>query len=86
MTILLSKVFYNENYLANILSFFVVVHKFTITVNADLDPDINVHLGGGNSIMCKKYSRGLYYYDTTNMEHNTIFFLLNGIHVLKVCA
>ena len=86
MTILTFKVFYNENYLAKILSFFVVARKFRIAVDTDLDPSINVHLDGGTSIMFNKYSRGLYYYDTTNMEHNIILFLLTGIRVPKVCA
>ena len=51
MTIILFKVFYNENYPANILSFFVVARKIRINVNTDLDPAINVHLRGGISIM-----------------------------------
>ena len=60
--------------------------KFRITVDAYLDPAINMHIDGGTSIMFKKCSRGLYYYDTTNMEHNIIFFLLTGISVPKMCT
>ena len=57
MKILPFKLFYNENYPANILSFFVVARKFRINNDTDLDPDINVHLGSGTSIMFKKFSR-----------------------------
>ena len=55
-----------------------------ITVDIDLDLAINVHLDGGTNIMFKKCSRGLYYYETNNTEHNIIFFLLSGIHVPKM--
>ena len=70
----------------NVLSFFVVAHKFNITIDTDSDLSINVHLYGGTIIMRKKCSRGLYYYDTTNMENIIIFFLLTGIYVLKICT
>ena len=62
-----------------------MARKFRITVDTDLDLAINVHLDGGTSIMFNKCSRGLYYYDTTNMEHKIIFFLFTGIRVLKMC-
>ena len=80
------QVFYNEKYPAKIISFSVVARKFRITVDTDLDLSINGHLDGGTSIIFKKCSRGLYYYDTTNMDHIIIFFLLTGIRVLTVCA
>ena len=86
MTILLFKVSYNENYLANILSFFIVTRKFRITIDTDLDPSTNVHLGGGTSIIFKKCSRGIYSYDTTNMEHKIIFFSFTGICVLNMSS
>ena len=72
MTMLPFRVFYNKNPLANILSFSAVACNFRISVDAYLYPAINVRLGGGTSIVFKKCSRDLYYYDTTNMEHKNI--------------
>ena len=60
--------------------------KFRTIIDTDLDLAINAHLNGGTIIMIKKCISGLYYYDTTNMEHNIIFFLLTGICVLNMCA
>ena len=54
MTVLTFKVFYDKNYLANILSFSVVARKFRITADTDLDPSTNVHVDRGTSIMFKK--------------------------------
>ena len=47
-------------------------HKFRITIDADLDPDINVHLDEEKSVMRNKCSVGIYYYDTNKMEHNIL--------------
>ena len=58
--------------LAHILSFSTVVHNFRITIVIDLEPAINVHVNVVIIIVFKKFSWGLYYYDTTNMKHNTI--------------
>ena len=46
--------------------------KFRITNDTGLDSAICIHLKDGTIIMFKKWSRGLYHYDTTNMKHNTI--------------
>ena len=66
------KLFYNKNYLDNILSFNTVANKFRITINTDLDPSIKSHPNNGTIIIFKKYTRVLYYFDTTNMEYNII--------------
>ena len=67
MEILTFRFFYNGNSLAKILQFYTVVRKLSITMEKDLDPDINVHPDNGNIIMFKQCSRGIYYYFTTNM-------------------
>ena len=72
MMVLLFEEFYNKNYLANILPFFTVPLKSRVTIDTYLYPAINVQLYNVTSIMFNKCSGGLYYYDTTNMEHNII--------------
>ena len=72
MTMLTFEVFYNENSLTKILSFAAMARKFRIIIDAYFDSTINVHLRYGTSVMFKQCSGGVYYYDTTNMEHNTI--------------
>ena len=71
MTILPFKVFHNTNYLANILLFAAVARIFRITIDTDINSTINVQLDAGTRIKFKQCSRGIYYYDTNNMENNT---------------
>ena len=40
--------------------------KFRITIDAELEPYINLHLHGGIRIIFNKYRAGLYSFDTTN--------------------
>ena len=54
MKIIILKLFYKKKSLANILSFSTVARKFSIIVDIDLEPDINVHLYDGNNIIFKK--------------------------------
>ena len=67
MTMLLLKVFYNEQVLANIISFSAVARKFRITIDIDLYPAINVHLNNDTIIIFKQCIGGCYYFDTINM-------------------
>ena len=69
---LLFKVFTTKSPFAKILAFSAVAHKFRIIIDKELDPDINVYLNESTRIMFKKCSGGLYYYETTNMKHNTM--------------
>ena len=48
------EVFFDEKYLANILSFASVGSKFAVTLNKQLDPSINVHLHNGTMIIFKQ--------------------------------
>ena len=72
MTMLPLEVFYNKNYIANILSFSAVARKFRIIINTDLYPDINMHLDEGTSILIKKCIGWLNFYDRTKMKHYII--------------
>ena len=49
-----------------------MAHKFRITVDTYLDPDINVHLNNETIIIFNKCRGGLYYFDITNMENDII--------------
>ena len=60
------EVFFNEQSLANILSFATVASKFSITVNTQLYPSTNVHLHHAVRMIFKKCGWGLYSFDTTN--------------------
>ena len=53
--------------LANIISCAAVERKFAFTIDKYLYPVINLHLDDGTSIMFKKCSGGIYYYETTKM-------------------
>ena len=64
--------FYNVMSLENILLFNTVERKFRITTDTDLDPAINLYMNDDTSIVLKCCNRGLYYYEKTNMEYNTI--------------
>ena len=66
LTLLPFEFFFNEQSLANILSFAAVASKFRITIDTEFDPFINVHLHDGTSIIFKQCRAGLYYFDTTN--------------------
>ena len=54
-----------------------MAQKFKITIDTYLDPAISVQLNDGNIIIFKKFSGGLYYFDTTSMEHNIIDIQVN---------
>ena len=54
-----------------------MARKFRISIDIDLDPALNVILYDGIRFMFKKFSGGPFYYDTTNMEHNTINIQIN---------
>ena len=58
--------FFNEKSLANILSFATVYPKFSITIDTELDPSINIHLQNDKKIILKQCGGGLHYFDTTN--------------------
>ena len=60
------EVFFNDQSLANILSFDIVASKFRKTIDTGLDTSINVHLYNGTRIILKQRGTGLYYFDTTN--------------------
>ena len=60
-----------------------MARKFSITIDKDLDPDINVQLGDVTSIMFKQWSGGLYYYDTTNTKYNIINIQVNDYTFLN---
>ena len=66
------ELFYDYNYLANILSFDAVALMFSITTDIYLEPYINIHLNHGTIIILKQCSRVLYYYVTNNMECNNM--------------
>ena len=74
---------YNKKSLANVISFYKVMHKSRITTNPYLDPYIKVHIDNSTSIMFKQWSRGLYYYDMTNMTHNIINIQVNDYTFMK---
>ena len=57
---------FNEQYLTNILSFAVVASKFRITINAELEPSINLNLNDGTRMVFKQCDGCLYHFDTTN--------------------
>ena len=71
------EVFFNEQSLANIISFATVASKVSITIDTELEPFINVHLHDVKRIIFKQCGAGLYYFDTTNGDfqktkpHNT---------------
>ena len=83
MTMLTLEAFYQNKSLSNIFSFVAVACKFRITINADLYPAINVHLSDGTIIIFKKCSRGIYYFDKTNTEHNIINIQVTDCTFLK---
>ena len=60
------EVFFNEQSLANILSFAAVASKFRIAIDTELYPFINVHLHYGTRIILKQCGAGHYYFYTTN--------------------
>ena len=49
-----------------------MARKFSIIIDTDLDLAINVNLDNRTSIIFKKFSGGLYYYEMTNTEYNII--------------
>ena len=49
-----------------------MARKFSITIDTDLYPAMNVQLDNGTIIMFKQCRTELYCYYMTNMEHNTI--------------
>ena len=65
------------------------VRKFRITINTGLDLAINVHLNNGNIIIIKQCSGGIYYFNTTDTEHNiiniqvTAYILRNTVEINK---
>ena len=65
-------VFYNKKSCSGVLSFATVVHKFGISIDTDLDPALNLHLKNDTIIIFKQCSRGISYFDTTNMKHTII--------------
>ena len=81
--------FFNEKSFSNLLFFSAVASKFRITIDAELEPYINVHLHGGIRIIFNKYRAGLYYFDTTNEAFNkdqtTDYTLPNTVDINKLC-
>ena len=81
--------FFNEQSLANILSFAAVAAKFRIFIDTKLDPFINVHLHDGTRIIFKQCGAGLNYFDTTNEAfaayQTTDYTLLNTVDSNKSC-
>ena len=65
--------------------------KFRITIDKDLDPSINVNPNNGTIIILQKCSVGIYYFDTTSMDHNinkiqfTDYTVLNSADINKAC-
>ena len=53
------EILFNDKSLTNIISFAVVASKFTIPINIELDPSINVHLYNITRIIFKKCGGGL---------------------------
>ena len=71
MTMLPFKPNYIKNSLANILSFPAVACRSSITIDTDIDSAINTHIDNDTNIKFKQCSRGLYYYDTTDILNKT---------------
>ena len=53
------EVFFNEQSLTNIISFAAVTSKFSITINTQLNPCINVHIHNATNIIFKQF--GVFY-------------------------
>ena len=66
------EVFNNNNHFVKILSFPKVESRFCITFGTEMDSAINIYLDYGTIIKLNQCSKGIYYYDTTNMENNNI--------------
>ena len=60
-----------------------MARNFRITIDTHLNWDINVHLNEGTSIISNQCSRGIYYYDKANMEHNIINNQVNDYTLLN---
>ena len=71
MKMLIFEVLCNKNSLVNILSLSAVVRIFKISIYADIDSVINVHLDYGTNIKLKHCSGGVYYYYITTIENNS---------------
>ena len=65
------EVFYQKYSHANILVFAAVERRFRIAIDTDIDSAINLHLNDDTIIKFKQCSRGLYCYDSANIENNT---------------
>ena len=80
---------FNEQSLANILSFAAVASKFRITINTELDPFVNLNLHDGTRIIFRECGAGLYYFDTTNEafaeDQTTDYTFLNTVDSNKSC-
>ena len=63
--------------------------KFSITIDTELDPIINLHLHDGTRIIFKKCGAGLYYFDTKNEafaeDQTTDYIFLNTVDSNKSC-
>ena len=85
MVVLLLNVSYNNNSLANFLLFIEVAIRFLITLDTKIKSETNVYLWYGTNIQFNKYSGGLYYFNTKNMENNntnnqvTYYYYLNTL-------
>ena len=62
--------FYNNNYLASILSFSEVTSIFLITFDTEIDSKINANIKNRTRIKFNQGSGDLYNYNNTNMENN----------------
>ena len=62
--------FYNNNYLASILSFSEVTSIFLITFDTEIESKINVNIKNRTRIKFNQGSGDLYNYNNTNMENN----------------
>ena len=81
--------FFNDISLVDILFFAAVASKFSITIDTELDPSINVQLQDGKRKILNQCGGGLYYFDTINKDfdedQNTEWNFLNTLESNKSC-
>ena len=61
-------VWYNPSSLANILSLALVTDQYRVTMDSHLENALVVHISAGHTIKFFRYSPGLYYFDTSNID------------------
>ena len=83
------EVLFNDKSAANIIYFYSVASKFSVTIDTEVEPSISVHLRYGTRIILEQRGGGLYYFDTTNEafgKYQTIYYtVINKLESNKSC-